>query len=272
MKQIHVAAAVIVNHGQILAGQRASGRLGEGAWEFPGGKIHPGEDPRETLQREIKEELGVAAVIGERVLPTIVHPYPWGEVHLQVFYARLRQTTLTPNAHDQFKWGTPQALADLAWLPAARPVLAALAKVDLSQLTIDDPAQLYTHTVEYYETDRMGITHHSNYVRWMEAARTRFLAAIGWDYRQFEARGIISPVVAVNCRYKHPTTFGDQVDIRLQVKQLDRIRLTLSYQMTCQGQIVCLGESEHCFTKDQQLLRLDRDLTDFAAALRQYQA
>ena len=57
----------------------------------------------------------------------------------------------------------------------------------------------YTHTVQYYETDRMQISHHSNYVRWMEEARVSFLAQLGFPYEKLEERGIISPVVAVKC-------------------------------------------------------------------------
>lgn len=62
--------------------------------------------------------------------------------------------------------------------------------------------QKYRHIVQYYETDKMGITHHSNYIRWMEEARIDFLRQIGWDYAKLESIGIISPVTAVNCKYK----------------------------------------------------------------------
>ncbi|WP_338033141.1 thioesterase family protein [Limosilactobacillus alvi] len=137
---------------------------------------------------------------------------------------------------------------------------------------MENPAQFYTHQVEYYETDRMGISHHSNYIRWMEESRTRFFAAIGWDYGQLEQTGIISPVVSVNCRYKQSTTFGDQVDIKLTVKHLDRVKLTLGYEMTCEGSLVCLGESEHCFTKDGRLLRIDRELPELYQTLAKFPA
>ena len=59
---------------------------------------------------------------------------------------------------------------------------------------------LYQHEVQYYETDRMGITHHSNYIRWMEEARVTFLKEIGWDYAKLEEMGIISPVIDVQCQ------------------------------------------------------------------------
>lgn len=55
----------------------------------------------------------------------------------------------------------------------------------------------YKHFVQYYETDQMGITHHSNYIRWMEEARIDFLKQIGWNYKKLESLGIISPVTAI---------------------------------------------------------------------------
>ena len=67
----------------------------------------------------------------------------------------------------------------------------------------------YRHTVQYYETDRMGITHHSNYIRWMEEARIDFLERIGWGYDKLEREGIVSPVTALDCKYKASTTFAE---------------------------------------------------------------
>ena len=62
--------------------------------------------------------------------------------------------------------------------------------------------ELYKHTVQYYETDKMGITHHSNYIRWMEEARVDFLNKIGWGFDRLEDLGMISPVTEVECKYK----------------------------------------------------------------------
>ena len=70
----------------------------------------------------------------------------------------------------------------------------------------------YKHKVNYYETDKMGITHHSNYIRFMEEARVYFLEQIGWGYDKFEEKGIISPVVSVTCNYKHTSTFTDEIE------------------------------------------------------------
>ena len=67
----------------------------------------------------------------------------------------------------------------------------------------------YQHTVQYYETDRMGITHHSNYIRWMEEARVDFLAQLGWNLERLEAMGAVSPVTALDVKYRHDTKFPE---------------------------------------------------------------
>ena len=77
----------------------------------------------------------------------------------------------------------------------------------------------YQHKVQYYETDRMGITHHSNYIRWMEEARVDFLEQLGWGYDRLEALGVGSPVLGVACSYKQPTTFHDTVEVTVCLKE-----------------------------------------------------
>ena len=94
--------------------------------------------------------------------------------------------------------------------------------------------EAYQHVVQYYETDRMGITHHSNYIRWMEEARVDFLRRIGWSYERLEAEGIVSPVTALDCRYKASTTFADTVSVAVSVAQLRGPVLRLAYVMTKQ--------------------------------------
>ena len=106
----------------------------------------------------------------------------------------------------------------------------------------------YIHKVQYYETDKMGITHHSNYIKWMEEARIDFLEQIGFGYDKVEALGIISPVVSVECRYKAVTKFPEEVMIDVFVESFNGIRLTLGYDMkNKEGKTVCKAKSEHCF-------------------------
>lgn len=121
---------------------------------------------------------------------------------------------------------------------------------------------LYRHTVHYYETDKMGITHHSNYIRWMEEARVDFLEQIGWGYDKLEKSGIMSPVIGVDCKYKTSTTFSDEILIDVKVEEFKGVKLKLKYIMVREsdGAVVCEGHSEHCFVSaDGKLLRLQRE-------------
>lgn len=127
----------------------------------------------------------------------------------------------------------------------------------------------YVHQVQYYETDRMGITHHSNYIRWMEEARVDFLQKIGWGYDRLEAMGIVSPVTAASCKYLASTTFADRVSITLSVESFNGVTLCLGYAMVkSDGVQVCTGRTEHCFlNREGRFLRLKREFPDFHQAL-----
>lgn len=107
----------------------------------------------------------------------------------------------------------------------------------------------YIHKVNYYETDKMGITHHSNYVRWMEEARMDFLKSIGYGMRKLEAEGITSPVVSVECNYKHTTTFDDEIKIEVKIEEYTGVKLSMSYIMTNieTKTVVLTAKSSHCF-------------------------
>lgn len=127
----------------------------------------------------------------------------------------------------------------------------------------------YQHKVHYYETDRMGITHHSNYIRWMEEARIDFLEQIGWSYAKLEEIGVISPVTAVDCKYKVSTTFSDEVFISVSVEEFKGVKLKLKYEMkNAEGKVVCEAHSEHCFVdRDGKLIRLQREYPEFYKTL-----
>lgn len=108
----------------------------------------------------------------------------------------------------------------------------------------------YLRKVQYHETDKMGITHHSNYVKWMEEARIDYLDKAGYGFAQIEADGMISPLASVECRYKRPTTFNDVVRIEVRMTEFTGVRLVISYRMfnAANGEEVCSGSSTHCFT------------------------
>ena len=148
----------------------------------------------------------------------------------------------------------------------------------------------YQHTVQYYETDRMGITHHSNYIRWMEEARIDFMKQIGWDYAKLEELGIISPVLGLSCEYKESTTFSDLVLIDIKVLSFTGVRMELGYEMRkvtgpenadvlqrdadslfSAGALVCEAASRHCFLDaNGRPVRLKRDYPELYECLMQY--
>ncbi len=111
----------------------------------------------------------------------------------------------------------------------------------------------YIHKVNYYETDKMGVTHHSNYIRWMEEARIEFLEQIGFGYDKLEADGIISPVIGIECDYKMTTTFADEISITVGVKEFKGVRLIIEYVMKNikTDEVVFIGISKHCFTNKE---------------------
>lgn len=107
----------------------------------------------------------------------------------------------------------------------------------------------YERRAQYYETDQMGIVHHSNYIRWFEEARVDFLRQAGAGYEKMEADGIISPVLSVACQYKSMVRFDDQVEIRIGITFYNGIKLCLCYEVRdkASGTVRCTGESAHCF-------------------------
>lgn len=105
----------------------------------------------------------------------------------------------------------------------------------------------YKHKVQYYETDKQGVTHHSNYIRIMEETRVDVMEQMGFGYERMEAEGIFSPVMSVTCDYKRPTTFSDIIDIELTVLELGKFKTRFGYKMKCNDTLVCQASSLHCF-------------------------
>ena len=130
----------------------------------------------------------------------------------------------------------------------------------------------YRHHVHYYETDKMGITHHSNYIRWMEEARIDFLDQIGWNYAKLESLGIFSPVIGIECSYKKTTSFDDYIEIELELVDYGGLKFTLQYNMKNieTNQVVAVGISRHCFldTLGKPLL-LSKNFPELHAAFHQ---
>jgi len=130
----------------------------------------------------------------------------------------------------------------------------------------------YTHNVQYYETDKMGVTHHSNYIRWMEEARIALLDSLNLGYDRMEGAGIISPVVEVNCEYKRPTTFKDVIFISVQALSYNGVKLVVGYEMIKQstGETVLTGTTSHMFLNEKgAFLRMKRDFSEIDAAFKE---
>ena len=118
----------------------------------------------------------------------------------------------------------------------------------------------------------MGITHHSNYIRWMEEARIHFLEQIGFAYDKLENDGIISPVIAIECDYKMPTTFGDSVEINVEIEEFKGVKLIIKYTMKNikTKEIVLIGKTKHCFvSKDNKPIILKKVFPEFDKKLKE---
>lgn len=104
------------------------------------------------------------------------------------------------------------------------------------------------HKVQYYETDMMGVTHHSNYIRWMEESRTDYLEKLGWPYKRMEEEGLISPIIGLECKYVKTTTFEDVILIESEIIEFKGVKIKFRYTMTKEdGTVVFKATSEHCF-------------------------
>ena len=112
---------------------------------------------------------------------------------------------------------------------------------------------IFERKINYYETDRMGVVHHSNYVRFLEEARCGWLEYLGIPFSKLEENGITIPVLEVNCTYKHHITFEDTILIRPYIKEYNGVRMTVGYEVKEKktGKEVIVAETKHCFTNKE---------------------
>lgn len=116
MKTIEVAAAIIVKDNKVFATQRGYGEFKDG-WEFPGGKLEPGESTREALVREIREELDVDIRVG-RLLETVEYDYPEFHLTMHCFICELLSEEIVLKEHEDARWLKEEELDTVDWLPA----------------------------------------------------------------------------------------------------------------------------------------------------------
>ena len=108
----------------------------------------------------------------------------------------------------------------------------------------------YERKIFYYETDKMGIVHHSNYIRIFEEARVHYLSEAGLPFPKVEEMGILMPVLSVEATYKRPLRFDEPFAVYLKIDKFNGTTLHVSYRLVSRetGEICVEGSSSHCFT------------------------
>ena len=108
----------------------------------------------------------------------------------------------------------------------------------------------YKREINYYETDKMGIVHHSNYIRFLEEARCKWLKELGIPMETLEEMGYTIPTLEINCKYKNHVSSGDVIIIKPIITEYNGVRMTVSYKVTENntGKDVIIAWTKHCFT------------------------
>lgn len=134
---------------------------------------------------------------------------------------------------------------------------------------------VYVRRAQYYETDQMGIIHHSNYIRWFEEARLDFMEKMGLSYDKVEEMGIIIPVLSASCQYKTMVRYNDVVDIHTEITRFSGVKMTVIYRVTDHesGELRCTGETSHGFLdRDYRPVRMKRDYPELYEMLMRHVA
>ena len=135
MKTINVVAAIIRDGNKVFATQRGYGDYKDG-WEFPGGKIEPGETPQQALAREIKEELDSEIAVGD-YLTTIEYDYPAFHLSMQCFWCTIVEGTPVLKEHEAARWLDVENLGSVAWLPADLTIIELIKEIMTDQVESD---------------------------------------------------------------------------------------------------------------------------------------
>lgn len=125
----------------------------------------------------------------------------------------------------------------------------------------------YRRKAKYYETDQMGIIHHSNYIRWMEEARIDVMGQLGYPYRRFEEMGYLSPVLHADCEYRKSVKFDDDIEIAVSIQDFGKVKFTLRYDiynMSEGGVLSAYGTTTHCMlNRDGRPVMMNKEMKEF---------
>ena len=123
----------------------------------------------------------------------------------------------------------------------------------------------YSRDIFYYETDRMGIVHHSNYIRMMEECRVYYMEKLDMPYDKMDEEGIIIPVISAEAKYKVSLKFGDSVHISMKLTKFNGIKFRCEYEIkNGNGQLCAVGATEHCFLdRDMKLFNFKRPFPEY---------
>ena len=122
----------------------------------------------------------------------------------------------------------------------------------------------YTRKAQYHETDRMGVIHHSNFIKWMEEARIAYMDSLGFGYARVEDLGILSPVAGLSISYKDPVHFDDTVEISVSITRYSGVVQEVSYSIfnRTTGKLAAEATSKHCYIRDGKIVNLKHELPE----------
>lgn len=122
----------------------------------------------------------------------------------------------------------------------------------------------YSRIAHYHETDKMGIIHHSNFIKWMEEARIAYMESLGYGFERVEALGVLSPVAGLSISYKTPVKFNDTIDISVSITRYSGVIQEVSYSFINHktGDLCATATSKHCYTKDGKIVNLKHEIPE----------
>ena len=140
LKHYDVVAGVVMHQGRVLCLRKGVTRFAYTThhWEFPGGKIEPGETPEQALQRELREEQSLEVVVADHLI-TVHHSYPDFAITLHAYRCTSTDPQLCLSEHDQSAWLIPEQLSTLDWCDADRPIAQCVADRPIAQCVAERP-------------------------------------------------------------------------------------------------------------------------------------